>query len=532
MPHTVHFQAMAVSHRIKLGTGDDSSGDKDGSSEEDTDTNDDTIYRITKSKHRYNLRSSMRTSQSSCSCSSQYSSRTSFTSRCSKHSRNISRSPERGRRSSPGSQANSLSSNSNASTQSPSGVKGTREFPFSEVSGLLVVPFALLWLFRGFLRIRIRRMKQSAPRYAKSLVDPVDIEVVSDVEENPSNVEEQQSSLSRTTLDSEDTQTSAAIQSPRLLADRASSDTDIFPNSRLHNQSLEGPPTSRGRPTTRKTQSLPTNLPQSSAISSSLDRPGGALPGGQPVSRRIFRKYQDIQVDKSGRIASICTQLKTLIGKNDFTGVVYILTDPLSPGYLKIGQTRQHIKKRTQVQVKKCERSYRIQEDDQRLPFKQFHIVEKLVHAELSNYRRVTTCHTCKVPKKPDQPSDHEEWFEMEADEALKVIHRWRNWVIDGNPYNSQGRFNAYWQKELQELESGSVDLVTWLETRPTWEHHLLADLDKALEPIDELLERVTTCVNLQRGLLVIVILIATYYWRLVRMWLLAQFTTLWEHYA
>lgn len=286
MPYTFLFHAITMSPPIKLGTDYDSSGDEDRSYEYSTETNEETTYSITKS-HRF--RSSSGTSQYSNSCSFRYSSQTSATSRRSRHSGSNYRSSERGRRSSRGSQTSSIFSDSVALIQRLRRVKSKRAFSSTEVLELLAVPM-LVWMVRAFLRSRTRRVKQPGPECARPSVGSEGIETVPNVEENLS----------------------------------CSSDTIISPNGRSHTvvrsksvqtnrqQSLEGPPTSRDRPTAPKTQSLPTNMPRSFATSSNPDRRGDALPSEQPVPHRIFRNYHDMQEDKAGQIAKICNELKRL----------------------------------------------------------------------------------------------------------------------------------------------------------------------------------------------------------------------------
>ena len=122
--------------------------------------------------------------------------------------------------------------------------------------------------------------------------------------------------------------------------------------------------------------------------------------------------------------------------------------------------------------------------------------VEKLIHAELRNYRRCFPCAVCKQKPKLEEPKGenpgkkkhdcdglkmHGEWFEIDQAKAFKVVGRWREWISMG-PYcagalrpREQLRINYYTSnaRRMERMETVAGEDWRWDEfmTFPEWRY-------------------------------------------------------------
>ncbi|KUJ22081.1 uncharacterized protein LY89DRAFT_681410 [Mollisia scopiformis] len=136
-------------------------------------------------------------------------------------------------------------------------------------------------------------------------------------------------------------------------------------------------------------------------------------------------------------------------------GWTYVFECPTrAPGHLKIGST-VHMNEREKV-LKKCERELIHVKDKDRNAFDYHSIVESLVHQEFHNKRRVLRC-ICGT--------NHQEWFEVKKDVALKSICRWRTWVKIQRPYDKEWKLKPYWQWKVRNLPKSlaNVDWDDWV---------------------------------------------------------------------
>ncbi|KAJ3493299.1 hypothetical protein NLG97_g4823 [Lecanicillium saksenae] len=130
------------------------------------------------------------------------------------------------------------------------------------------------------------------------------------------------------------------------------------------------------------------------------------------------------------------------IKTRDDQGSVYIYSVADDP-YVKIGYS-----KAADLRVKKWERGCRYTTDmSGSMNVKLSRRVEGLVHGQLREWRLIQdACDSCGKM--------HDEWFNVPADTAIRVIGLWIRWIRLG-PYNEYGFLTEKWQKKLQEVDLG-----------------------------------------------------------------------------
>lgn len=82
------------------------------------------------------------------------------------------------------------------------------------------------------------------------------------------------------------------------------------------------------------------------------------------------------------------------------------------------------------------------------IPLHQARRVEELCHKELSNFNRILNCDSLKCRGKKRQNSEHNEWFAVPEEVALKTVQRWRKF-IQQDPYDYNGAIYTGWSALL-----------------------------------------------------------------------------------
>ncbi|EED18232.1 conserved hypothetical protein [Talaromyces stipitatus ATCC 10500] len=138
--------------------------------------------------------------------------------------------------------------------------------------------------------------------------------------------------------------------------------------------------------------------------------------------------------------------LKPLTKKTEIekVGIVYVYWQPGNFGHLKIGYT-DDLEKRMKGWNRQCNKTMEIyypsrNDAEELIPVSHVFRVEKLVHTELKNLRRIEKdCSGCG--------KNHIEWFEAPLDLAVAVVRKWMAWMRE-SPYeerSSSGGGNAEW---------------------------------------------------------------------------------------
>jgi hypothetical protein len=154
----------------------------------------------------------------------------------------------------------------------------------------------------------------------------------------------------------------------------------------------------------------------------------------------------------NGKIHS-CLKKKRNRKEDKNTGWVYIFESfDHAPGHVKIGITNDEPGKR-QERLEKCRIPLVEVEDSDRDAFDYHWLVESLLWAELHNCRKKFTCNVCS--------KNHQEWYEIDTETALKHVAKWRNWIKAKEPFDKQGNFTSYWQWRFDQLQK-TLDDVKW----------------------------------------------------------------------
>jgi hypothetical protein len=161
-------------------------------------------------------------------------------------------------------------------------------------------------------------------------------------------------------------------------------------------------------------------------------------------------------------------------------GWIYIFESPKeAPAHVKIGKTLNDPQKR-RAEWESCGLPLLEVEDSYRNAFDHYSLVESLIKAELHNERRKYKCsHEHHAPKKW---VEHEEWYEIDTQTALKSVHRWRHWILEQAPFDENGLLTPYWHWRVQKLPKFIHDVI-W----DTWTHPNVLDyLDFQFEQIGQ----------------------------------------------
>lgn len=153
-----------------------------------------------------------------------------------------------------------------------------------------------------------------------------------------------------------------------------------------------------------------------------------------PAIRRFLPYEPKEPKDNFGHI--LC---KPLNGSESLSGTLYMIRRHEDPGFVKIGITYKVADDRFAFFTSSC--------GFVPIPLRQIrHIpsvkrLERLVHAELTSYRR--ECTTCT--RRTSCGALHNEWFEGVEDRGLDVMEKLARWMIYADPYGADGCLKSFW---------------------------------------------------------------------------------------
>lgn len=109
-------------------------------------------------------------------------------------------------------------------------------------------------------------------------------------------------------------------------------------------------------------------------------------------------------------------------------GFIYMFWEPGNFGKIKIGRTN-NLERRLKEWNDSCKREHAYLPAISRGELAEIaHVsrIERLMHAELKEYRRAAYCSSCG--------RNHREWFEVNDSTVMGVFRKWRDWIVQ-RPY-------------------------------------------------------------------------------------------------
>jgi T5orf172 domain len=141
-------------------------------------------------------------------------------------------------------------------------------------------------------------------------------------------------------------------------------------------------------------------------------------------------------------------------------GYVYIFTRPDDPSLVKIGFTTCPSGRRVAAWGRSCCYAANMEFDTGLVP--NAWLVEKLVHEELKQYRKIEQ--RCKW--KAMCPTKHQEWFALGVQEAKRVVERWAGWIRKYRPWGPDHALTPEWLSLLDKyrvaLKGPDRDIQMW----------------------------------------------------------------------
>lgn len=171
-----------------------------------------------------------------------------------------------------------------------------------------------------------------------------------------------------------------------------------------------------------------------------------------------FRKWQPVRTSKMPVTECLLETIwPMLLPSEKEYGYIYAFEHYSNRSYVKIGYTID-LARRLDQWNRRCCRTHVYERQGTPIRIPHVSRVEKLIHRELKEVRRKTECSKCD--------KEHDEWFEISIENAIKVIKRWEEWILQA-PY--EPGFNERWslkpafQKRLAEF-CAPIDLHVSLD--------------------------------------------------------------------
>ncbi|KAI7285057.1 hypothetical protein KC343_g3583 [Hortaea werneckii] len=117
-------------------------------------------------------------------------------------------------------------------------------------------------------------------------------------------------------------------------------------------------------------------------------------------------------------------------------GFVYVVRDP-ELKLVKIGFTTECISDRIRSIGSQCRASskqWQIEHEDQNIPILAYRRLERLVHMDLAPHRWFFLCECGLAKRNGSRPTEHQEWFDVSPEIAIKTIKLWRSFLLK-HPY-------------------------------------------------------------------------------------------------
>ncbi|OBT62699.1 hypothetical protein VE03_07109 [Pseudogymnoascus sp. 23342-1-I1] len=238
---------------------------------------------------------------------------------------------------------------------------------------------------------------------------------------------------------------------------------------------------------------------------------------GKNILNNIFKLLNYNGKRKARRPSLRPTSTKVQTKSLDY-GHLYIYTSPMCSNHVKIGMTSGTPHARIKQWNGKCKLPIECVEDLESHPFLHFQLAEKLIMAELHNYRREYECHKChrrhrdpiKVEEKATKNMVHHgEWYEISEELGLATVQKWRRWLATGNPYTTDGILRPSWALKLDRFSKliATLDTEEWVaewiqplntdEVTPYFWSHIISEMNDTWSDIRNFLSLLLSLLSL-----------------------------------
>ena len=151
---------------------------------------------------------------------------------------------------------------------------------------------------------------------------------------------------------------------------------------------------------------------------------------------------------------------------------LYCASRTSDPGFLKISQHRTASLFRHVEQMQSCSGEGNRAKMDFSIKTSNAHRAKNLLYGELQSSRRQE--HTCRDPQCGQK---HKDWFEINLNQAKRVMGRWANWMDHAQPYDDEGQLRSQWKHYCQTLDAEGIPITSQKLYR-AWLDGLVEDED------------------------------------------------------
>ncbi|KAI7240060.1 hypothetical protein KC330_g1543 [Hortaea werneckii] len=159
--------------------------------------------------------------------------------------------------------------------------------------------------------------------------------------------------------------------------------------------------------------------------------------------------------------------IRTSLSYNDGEmkrGSVYVVRDPKLE-LVKIGFTTGSVLKRVHQIASQCRaasQQWQIEHDASDTPIFAYRRLEKLVHRDLAPHRWFFLCKCGSKKGDPNRVTEHQEWFDVSPEVAIKTIKLWRSFLLQ-DPYgerlwNTDMGLEGPWIARIKEYKEADCD--------------------------------------------------------------------------
>ncbi|KAI7216113.1 hypothetical protein KC333_g5031 [Hortaea werneckii] len=145
-------------------------------------------------------------------------------------------------------------------------------------------------------------------------------------------------------------------------------------------------------------------------------------------------------------------------------GSVYVVRDP-ELKLVKIGYTTDSIEKRVgkiESQCRASSQQWQIEHEDPNISILAYCRLERLVHTDLAPHRWFFLCKCGSTKDDPNRVTEHQEWFDVSPEIAIKTIKLWRSFLLR-NPYgeplkNTDMPLEGPWMARIKGCKEAECD--------------------------------------------------------------------------